>query len=674
MRRALILCIAIAALPAAPAAAWQEVPFRALPADEVATCLRATGSEGGLAALGPVGRRSAPTDLFAIGAGPPAVRERVRFRVVRECAAVREQGGAGIAAAPVTPLGRRTGEMRAAVRDPGGVFGAPVALGPMRHAYDAAVSARGDALVAWTEERDGGKAARVVAARRAPGGPFGAPVPLTPWRRATPFATPQVAAGLDRDGVATVAWALRSPGSGERDSLDTVEAASAPPGAAFGAAQLLTRRTNDVANISLAVAAGGAALLAHDGDEVLRVFERAPGATGFGPARELGEPGRPTSEAALALRDDGAAVVAWRGGAEEDAVHAMTRAAGGAFGADREVARGHRDAGFGTGFGAFLLPDPERAYAPLDQAGLGLRAAVSATGRVLLAWSAPRTLPDAPIAAVVATGTLDGAFGPPATLGSPARSVAGLAALVLPGGEPAVAWADNISYRIGFGAGKLEPPIGGGRIHLARADAAAGPPAPPPAARLSAARLQRLYPDEPIRVSVRCAAACDVRAFIPHDGATTAGGAASLPGGRTRVVLLARELVRRSAPTASRARDRAGSCLGAREHGDAHAAAARASGPAAAASGPAAAGRARGPPRALDRRDVANRVPRSPGQLQRRAPARPDEEPGSVLGRGRTRFKLTLRPSRPGTVRRLVIEGTDFEGEHSRKVTVRVTG
>ena len=47
--------------------------------------------------------------------------------------------------------------------------------------------------------------------------------------------------------------------------------------------------------------------------------------------------------------------------------------------------------------------------------------------------------------------------------------------------------------------------------------------------------------------------------------------------------------------------------------------------------------------------------------------------PRSVQGRGRTRFKLTLRPSRPGTVRRIVIEATDYEGEHSRKVTVPVT-
>ena len=155
-----------------------------------------------------------------------------------------------------------------------------------------------------------------------------------------------------------------------------------------------------------------------------------------------------------------------------------------------------------------------------------------------LAWTAPRPLPDAPLAAMVATGTLDGAFGPPSALGSPARSVAGVAALLLPGGEPAVAWADNVVDTTGFGAGELEPSTRGGRIHLARADAAAGPATPPPAARLRAPRLQRLYPDEAIRVRVRCAAACDLRAFVREGGVTGAGAAASLPGGGSRVLRL----------------------------------------------------------------------------------------------------------------------------------------
>ena len=81
MRAALILGLGLVALPAAPAAALQEVPFRTLPGGNVASCLRATGTEGGLAAIGPLGRRSTPTDLLATGPERPAVRARVRFGI-----------------------------------------------------------------------------------------------------------------------------------------------------------------------------------------------------------------------------------------------------------------------------------------------------------------------------------------------------------------------------------------------------------------------------------------------------------------------------------------------------------------------------------------------------------------------------------------------------------------
>src|SRR5262245_11531983 len=122
MRAAWMPAVLLAGLMAAPAAAWEEVPFRALPGDNVATCLRATGADGGLAALGPLGRRSAPLDLLTAGRGRPAVRERIRFGVLLACPAVQEAGGAGVAAAPV---GGRVAAMHAAVRDPGGRFGAP---------------------------------------------------------------------------------------------------------------------------------------------------------------------------------------------------------------------------------------------------------------------------------------------------------------------------------------------------------------------------------------------------------------------------------------------------------------------------------------------------------------------------------------------------------------------
>jgi hypothetical protein len=228
----------------------------------------------------------------------------------------------------------------------------------------------------------------------------------------------------------------------------------------------------------------------------------------------------------------------------------MTRPAGGAFGP--EVAPGHRDGSFGTGLLAFLLPARNQAFAPLDQGASVSGPSSPRPGACC--WPGPRRArcPMRRSRRWPRPGRLDGAFGPPATLGSPVRSVTGVAALVLPSGEPAVAWADNVSYRIGLGAGELEPPIRSGRIHLARADAAATPPTKPPAARLSVPRLQRLYPDDPIRVRARCAAACDVRAFVPAKGATSAGGArVCRPAGRGCCCS-------RRAPSATRSRGVAG--------------------------------------------------------------------------------------------------------------------
>ena len=81
MRAAPILAVLLATFFAAPAGAWEELPFRALPGASPASCVRATGADGGLGTLGPREDLATPMDLLA-AAGPAAVRARVRFRVV----------------------------------------------------------------------------------------------------------------------------------------------------------------------------------------------------------------------------------------------------------------------------------------------------------------------------------------------------------------------------------------------------------------------------------------------------------------------------------------------------------------------------------------------------------------------------------------------------------------
>jgi hypothetical protein len=671
-----------AALVASPAAAWQEVPYRALPGGNVATCLHATGAEGGLAALGPLGRRAVPLDVLAAGTGRPAVRARVRFPIVFDCPAIHEAGGAGVAAAPAVRPGTHSVEMRAAVRDPGGGFGTPLPLGraPVGSIrFAAAAGGRGDAIVAWIEERRRqlGTSERLVVARRAPHAPFGAVQPLTPWLPAAATGSPAVS--IDSGGRATVVWAQPNPRS---DGVSAVKAASAPAGEGFGPAQVLTRGVSFVERLTLVTAPGGAALLAHDGGGEVRLYERAASAAGFGPSRRLGSPDPLTvaeaTDPAVALRDDGAAVVAWRQGESLPGVRAMTRGPGGAFGAEVEVAPGDDEFPFGRGFVAYgVVRNYDRAEPPGDTAGL--QAALSGTGRVSLAWTAPRALPDVPYGALGAAGSLQDGFGAPVVLGSATRGAGGVAALSLPGGEPAVAWADNLAQADAIGIGDLEPAAGGGRIHVARADAAAAAPAPVPRASLRASRLQRLFTDQPIRVAVRCAAACDVRAFI-RQGATTvgAGAEASFPGGRRRTLGLRQSgfgstvLPRRPGLVTVRARISAPGSAATRTIRLRVRLAHRRTLPVPPPLGARAVRRGRSILVSWHTAFPARQVRFVVVPTARKA----FSDLGAyafVNGRGRTRFRVRLRPKRPDAVRRLVLSASDRENRHGRSVRLRVT-
>jgi hypothetical protein len=541
VRAAPILAVLLATLAAAPAEAWQEVPFRTVPAGDAATCLRATGRDGSLTALGPGQDRAGPVDLLAAGPERPAVRARVQFGPMVDCPVLREQGGVAVAAVPDLRL-RSPIALRVALRDGGGAFGAPVGLGRAglsAGSYDAAVGPSGHAVVAWVRFAGSGKRlrARIVAARRAPGAAFGPPEAITPWFRGSELAPDaMVAAGIDGAGSATVAWT--APG---RD-LDEVgvRVAGAPPGAAFGAPQVLSPRADSLARLVLAVAPDGGALLAHEGAKTseddgvfsVRLFERAAGAAAFGAGRELGSARSDAlegaSDPALAVRDAGAAVVAWRDDGDAGAVRAMTRPAGGSFGLPRAVAR----------VDAKQAVDFDDAPDYSQRADLGISAALAGDGRAALAWSAPRRLPDAPIAPLAATGTLTEGFGAAAVLGSPVRAIGAVNALVLAGGEPAAAWTDNETSGVGLGDSTLEVAQRSGRIHVARAGAAGGPAARPPAAGLRAPRVQRLTSERGVYMEVRCAAACDVRAYLRKRGEVAVVEGLSLPAAGVRSLVL----------------------------------------------------------------------------------------------------------------------------------------
>ena len=140
---------------------------------------------------------------------------------------------------------------------------------------------------------------------------------------------------------------------------------------------MLARRAFSLARITLAVAPDGGALLAHDGItlEPARLFERAAGTAAFGRARELAsaipDASAGTSNPVPALRDGGAAVVAWRDDADDNTVFAMTRPPGGAFGPPQAVAREDPE-------GAVELSATPRFS---EEADLGFSLALSGDGR-----------------------------------------------------------------------------------------------------------------------------------------------------------------------------------------------------------------------------------------------------------------------------------------------------
>ncbi len=125
------LLVLLAFTAPASAETFAEQPFTATPGNRIATCVRPTGVPGGLAQIGPLGRNSTATDLLRVTGAGTVLTGRVRLGLLT---ALPERRGGGrrrgrgrTRVAPENSI-----ELRAAVRDAGGGFGAPVALGARR--------------------------------------------------------------------------------------------------------------------------------------------------------------------------------------------------------------------------------------------------------------------------------------------------------------------------------------------------------------------------------------------------------------------------------------------------------------------------------------------------------------------------------------------------------------
>src|SRR6478735_3014876 len=208
MRRfpVLVTLAMLLALPQSASAAFGVVPF--VPLGDNATCLRPSGEPGGLAmalgnrvALGSASasgvRAGAAVTLSNAPAGCPAVAAR--------------EGGAAVAAQAAI-VGRAT-VVRAAIREPGHAFSAPVTiarLGADTAAVAAAVAPDGSAVVAIYEAtpmQEGvgaGLRQRLLAGRRQAGGAFGPAEVVAGWRRGDGAAAGPLV-GMDDSGAVTVA-------------------------------------------------------------------------------------------------------------------------------------------------------------------------------------------------------------------------------------------------------------------------------------------------------------------------------------------------------------------------------------------------------------------------------------------------------------------------------------
>ncbi|MEA2449733.1 MAG: hypothetical protein QOG63_1665 [Thermoleophilaceae bacterium] len=543
--------VALLSLPAS-AFGWRETVTRNEPGGGPATCLRDAGGDE-LSLVGPVGRRSTSFDLLAAGARL-AGTGRARFGIVLSCPAVAENAD-GASALATVELGRtaRSVRLRVATRTAHEQALHTANLARPRFGFEGApavaVGPSGDMAVAWVahthvKHREPDRAA-IFVARRPPGGAFGAPQRVAEWHEPEYAADPAPVVGIDAQGTTTVAWA--TPTGNETDGVDqaVVSTATGARDQSLGAPARLTRRLADVAELELAVTPTGEALLAVAAGTGVRLFERRDAGfvsrRRFAPTDNLDSVG----ELALAEAPDGSAVIAWRTGYSEEAgVTAVRRTGMGPFGAPVEIARPHfADNGFSD---VYFSDNLNRASAPDDRDGTDVRAAISPAGEPVVTWVGIRAAGrDRRLRSAYAARGRGAAAFARTLLGSPCRPANATAPVTLPDGRLGAAWTDNLSRHVFAG---LDLPEAKGRLHLALADQPPDAPGVPPRVTVTAPRMKSLDFEQPLRVRVSCDRACDIRAFMPpahaerneviptNTGAPRATGTASLSHAGSAVV------------------------------------------------------------------------------------------------------------------------------------------
>jgi hypothetical protein len=546
--RASLLAVAALCLlgVAAPTAAgWGELAVHDVGYGQVATCLRAT-DDSRLQLLQPTSRERWAFDLLASGPMGLTPIGHPYLPGADVCPTIASIGDVTVAASEsyVDRRRRRRTVVEAAVSHSGVSRRLP--LGQSRGDSDlaTAASARGDAVIGWRQTRALGprrEERRAVVRRVSADGRLGPLEPLTRWRH--DWDDPLVAVGMDATATATVVWTRH-----QSDGSTAVSVARGKPGEPLSPKETIARDVASVETLALSVSPSGRALVSFDGGGRVRVRERMTADGPFAPVRVPGLRGDPRTNRiarrflrdgpttpALALRDDGGAVLAWRDttnlfGDGDARVAFSTRAPGAGFARART---------FGPEPGQESDSSVSLLFAhggpPVDDGDQRTpRVALGPGGRFALGWMREQRTPfgDRPVVAKAVLGSLDGALGSPTTISCECRSVDAVA-VVIANGEPTVAYTDNVS-------GGLWPrgefPAGTGRLHL-WASSSDAVERPPPTFALSAPRIQRPRWRDPLVVHLRCSAACDARGSIKRKRLRALGTASLAKAGRVRLRL-----------------------------------------------------------------------------------------------------------------------------------------
>ncbi|WP_028062523.1 hypothetical protein [Solirubrobacter soli] len=534
LRTLLVSAGLLACVPAAASASpFGELPFQ--PVSGTATCLRATGTPGELI-------RQSEENIEALDASATGLTPAATLAAggISGCADAASWAGGGsvVAFAVGTELQDETWA-RAYVREPGQAWGQSVDVvepeeGALSTGIATAASPRGDALVAFAGVTSKQRATLRVA-RRLPGGAFTPAETLQSRRTGDPVA-PVVHAGFAASGEAIVLWTYMPDKEGAEREL---WAATAPPGAPFGAPQKIDPIASGLP-YDLAVAPDGRVLVTFVSGDQLVAAERPPGGRFGYPfliADTIDEFGVvPT----VALRPDGGAIVGWAG-LSDATMTIRTRQAPGVFGPAIAIGRAHRLESPPLMTLVRLLETALTGLqgefgiggAPPDTRGGNPRALLGADGRVLLTWAQIQRSDGVwrmlPRAALV---NFEGGEREPIAVGGTLRNVDSLVPVGLPDGSRGVAWTDN--------SGRL------GRVHVAREGSPQPADPPAPAVRLQVAGSHTLAGQAPLRLRATCDAACDVYAQLV--GNDQVGADLSLPGagsGRLELTRLLRPVAPR---------------------------------------------------------------------------------------------------------------------------------